>query len=135
MPVKTESLRDNRVLLLTYDDPLTAADVVIGFDAYKAVYAHATKPVHSISDVTLVTRMPSNLLSLVARPKDSPLRHPLAGLFIVVTQSSFILALVSAITRLVPRSKIRAVETIDLAWAEIEAVLAAEGNSVQSLKP
>jgi hypothetical protein len=131
VPVKTELLRDDRVLLLTYSDPLAAADVVTGIDTYKSIYAKATKPLHSINDVTQVTTMPSNLLSLVARTKDSPLRHPRAGVFVVVTQSPFVLALMSATTRLLPRTKIRGVETLDLAWAEIDAALASEPDSAQ----
>jgi hypothetical protein len=135
MPIKTELLRNNRVLLLTYTDPLAPADVVSGLDTFKSTYVTATQPLHSISDASQITRMPSNLLSLVARAKDSPLRHPMAGLFVIVTNSSFVLALVSATARLIPSLKIRAVETVDLAWAEIEGVLELESNSAQSSNP
>jgi hypothetical protein len=132
MPVTTELLQDNRVLVLTYTDPLMNADVLSGIEAFQGAYARATKPLHSINDVTQVTRMPPNLLSLIARAQDSPLRHPMAGMFVVVTKSSFVLALVSAASRLIPRSKIRAVESLDLAWSDINAALASENGPAPS---
>jgi hypothetical protein len=135
MPLKTELLRDNRVLLLTYSDPLTTTDVISGLDTFKSVYATATRPLHSISDASQVTRMPPNLLSLITHTKDTPLRHPMAGLFVIVTKSSFVSALASATARLIPGIKIRAVGTLELAWAEIDSALASENDSAPSLNP
>jgi hypothetical protein len=131
MPVNTELLHDDRVLVLTYTDPLMNSDVLSGINAYQDTYAKATRPLHSINDVTQVTRMPPNLLSLIARTQDSPFRHSMAGIFVVVTNSPFVLTLASATARLIPRSKIRAVETLESAWAEINEVLAAEDTPVK----
>jgi hypothetical protein len=126
MPADVQFLRNNRVALFEYQSPLTAQELLSVFDRFSAACARATQTIHSISDVSALSRLPGNVLSLLRATKTSPLNQPMAGNFVIVTRSTFIKTMVSATRRVMPRNTIHVVDTIDKAWAIIDQVLAEE---------
>jgi hypothetical protein len=134
MPAEVQFLANNRVALFKYRSPLTVNELTGVFDRFCSACSQASEPIHSIGDVSEISSLPSNILSLLRNGKNSPLHQSMAGVFVIVTRNSFIRAMVSASARLMPGTKIQAVETMDEAWAVIESTFAAEGSGSLRVK-
>jgi hypothetical protein len=126
MSSNVQFLRNNRVALFEYQAPLTAQELLSVFERFSRACAEASEPIHSISDVSAISNLPSNVLRLLRASKTSPLNQPTAGIFVIVTRSTFIKTMVSAARKLMPKITIQVVDTIDKAWTIVDQVLAAE---------
>ncbi len=123
MPVDIEYLRNNRVAIFRYSNPLTSSELVKAFADFSLMCNQATAPLHTIIDVSRLTIMPKNILSLIRSSGNSPLRQPMAGVFIVIASTAFLRALVAAIARLAPKARVLVAETMSEAMAMMDRVL------------
>jgi hypothetical protein len=126
MPVKVQLLRNNRVMLFTYSSPLTTAEAVSASQSYRSARDRASAPLLTIHDLSRVSNLPQSVLSLARSRCFDRVRHPMEGVMVIVTHSSFIKALAGAVLRLIPGLEMRVVETMDQAWATVESILAEE---------
>src|SRR5947207_15940397 len=89
MTVSYELLREVRVVLQIYRDPLDMGEIIRQQqDIMRHVLDRASKPVHSIVDLSTVIMLPSNILSQSV----SSLRtvHPNGGEIVIVSTSTFL---------------------------------------------
>src|SRR5258708_4975429 len=128
MPIKIELLRDGRVILQTYTDPLDMMELIQNVKKLQTeVLDHATRRVHTLTDATGVTRLPSNLLSGGAASIKNV--HPMGGEIVIVTSNNFINTMSNLFKRVVPKYKISVFTTLEAGWAEIDRILAQEDAS------
>lgn len=125
MPVNVTLLKDGRVSLTTYTDPLDMKEIAAASEKANNDYLEkATKPVHSIMDFGGVHRLPANILSRSATMARE--LHPMVGVMVIVTPNTFINMMAHALVRALPTRKILVCSTLDEAWAIIDKVLADE---------
>src|SRR5258708_4074386 len=89
MPIENQLLRDGRVILQIYTDPLDMIELIKNVQTLQRdILDHATKQVHTITDATSVTKLPSNFLSGGAASIKNV--HPMGGEIVIVTGNNFI---------------------------------------------
>jgi len=125
MPISYEILREGRVVLFTYPSAFTMAEVTAAIDSFQQeVLENATNKVHTISDVSAVTQIPPNVLSLsVGMIKKTPTG---IGTMIIVTPQNFINSFANMLTRLFPLQKVVIRSTVTEALQEADRLIAAE---------
>ena len=127
MSFEVRACRNDRVMLFSYAEPITAMDIESAFEKFRVVADKATAPVHSVSDLSLVSLLPANMLGFVRSPQ-SPICHPNAGQMVVVSRNNFVGAVMSAIARLMPQARIHPVPSMEQAWIKIDDILAQEAQ-------
>src|SRR5258708_3468498 len=128
MPIKIELLRDGRVILQTYTDPLDMMELIQNVKKLQSeILDHATRRVHTLTDATGVTKLPSNLLSGGAASVKNV--HPMSGEIVIVTSNNFINTMSSLFGKIVPQYKVTVWKTMEDGWAEIDRILAREDAS------
>lgn len=131
MAVKSELMRNDRVLLITYSDPLDMNEIWRSAEANTRDFlSKANKPIHSIADFSGVTRLPSNVLSGTLRITKMGMSHPMAGHSVVVAPNTFVNLMATTLSRLARGASITVRRTLDEAWKEIDRILEAEQPSV-----
>ena len=128
MSFEVQTLRNDRVMLFTYHEPVTNSDIEKAFEKFRGVADLASAPVHSVSDLSRVTLLPANLMGAVRSPK-SPICHPNAGQMVVVSRNNFVGAVMSAIARLMPQAQILSVPSMEQALLKIDAILEQEART------
>ena len=128
MPIVNQLLRDGRVILQTYTDPLDMIELIKNAQTLQHDFLdHATKRVHTITDATGVTKLPTNLLSGGAASVKNV--HPMSGEIVIVTSNNFINTMSSLFGKIVPQYKVTVWKTMEDGWAEIDRILAREDAS------
>ena len=125
MPITSEVLREGRVVLFTYPKAFTMAEVNAIYEGFeREILAKATRKVHTIADLSAVTEIPPNVLSLsVGMTKKS---HPGIGTIFIVTPQRFINSLAGLLTKLVPNQKVLIRESVEEALKEADRLIASE---------
>lgn len=126
MPSRTELLKGGRVLLLTYTDPMTTADLQQALGELHHVCEAASAPVHTITDISTVTNLPPKIVSFLRYNPYSPFKNPNTGTFIVIVRSRFVGTIVNTLASLSRGFDIRSVSTMEQAWVQVDGILAAE---------
>jgi hypothetical protein len=121
----THSLeRDGRVLVITFTDPFTFEDMKdVTTRLNSEVLDKATRPVHSITDFSAVTRLPSNVLS--GSLKLYKTAHPNSGVAAIVVSNAFINSLVGVYNK-VSRTTVPNFTTLADALVYLDRLLAQE---------
>ena len=125
MPITYEVLREGRVVLFTYPSGFTMPEVNASIDSFqREVLDKATKKVHTVSDVTAVTQIPPNVLSLsVGMIKKTPTG---VGTMFIVTSQNFINSFAGMLTRLFPMQKVVICSTVAEAIEQADRLIARE---------
>jgi hypothetical protein len=126
MPAQTELLRDGRVLLLNYTNPMTTADLQQALNELHDVCTVASAPIHTITDLSTITNLPPKIVSFLRYNPYSPFKNPNTGTFIVIVRSRVVGTIVNTLASLARGFDIRSVATLKDAWAEIDHILEAE---------
>ena len=125
MTVETQFLRDNRVAMHTWIKPITVADINTAFSQTGSLYEQATVPIHTIFVHLQAANLPPNVISIALRHPFSPLRHPKAGMLIIVATDPFLRTMGQTVGRIRP-DKVSLVSTIDEALAALDRILERE---------
>jgi hypothetical protein len=123
MPVDIQLLRDNRLAIHTWVDPVTNEDFAKAFQTLAPWYEQGTLPVHSVYIALQVTRLPPRAISTYIRTPTSPLVHPNSGLLIVVATNQFVRVMVETAARLSPKGKLQLARTVEEAVDRIDRLL------------
>ncbi len=94
MPVDIHYEADEHLIVGTWTNPVSHKDFAQAFKIAEGAYKETTSIVHTIYDASTLTQMPANSISIYLRDPNSPLRHKMAGLFVVVAANAFIRAIV-----------------------------------------
>ena len=127
MPVHSQTINDNRVILHKWTKPVRFEDVTTAFNAAGQLYEQSTLPVHTVFIHLEATTLPPNAISLVLRHPYSPLSHPHSGLLIIVATDFFLRSMAQVLVRIRP-DRVVLVSTVDAALAHINRILASETN-------
>jgi len=127
MTVQVILLKEGRVSLTTYTDPLDMKEITEASEKANTDFLEkATKPVHSIMDFSGVHRLPANILSRSATMARG--LHPMVGVMVMVTPNTFINLMANGLVRALPYRKILICSTLDEAWTLIDKILADENT-------
>src|SRR5882724_10433142 len=98
MPIPYEILREGRMALFSYPRAFEVADITAMVVVYQQdTLDKATKKIYSITDLSAVTRFPTNILSSsMGLIKNS---HPMAGPTFLVTPNAFINQLATILSK------------------------------------
>jgi hypothetical protein len=126
MPIQVELVRDHRVVLQTYSDPLDRTDLNHLSDQMLVILGASTRKVHIIADFRAVKHLPSLMVSSGI----SMLRrtHVNTGVIVCVPGSAFIASMAQLFTTL-SRWNIIIVPTLEAAYLAIDALLAADSST------
>ncbi len=125
MPITFEILHQGRVVLITYPSAFTMAEVSSMTDAVKReILSKATEKVHTISDLSAVTKIPANILSLsMGMMKGKP---PGIGTIIFVTPNNTMHRFARILLSLFPMQKFAICGTVAEALKEADRLIALE---------
>jgi hypothetical protein len=129
MPVTIELQPNNRIAVVTWDNPVVMNDFLNVFATLEPVYQAATLPVHSIYLADKLTNLPPRAISTYLHHPFSPLVHPMAGIMVVVSSKMFIRMITDTAARLRPAGKLLTATTVEEALAKVEAAMQLERNS------
>lgn len=124
MSSEAQFLKDNRVILYTYSDPLDLSKDTQILVEHRQLYENAALPIHRIIDATHITKIPSGLLSAVLH--NTNLRHPKSGSIVLIIQHPMFSILADVVRRAIRSADVRVVHSMDEASAEIDRILAKE---------
>ncbi|MCC6613333.1 MAG: hypothetical protein IT320_07625 [Anaerolineae bacterium] len=130
MPVDIEFTHDQHVLVYQISDPFEIEELLEAYKKEKDFRDSTPNTVHSIVDLSQVTKIPKNWLTAKAGPGFS---HPRSGTMILVGLTPGLKLLVQVILRIMKYSRLKYFDT----RAEAEAYLAdllAEDQTDQSAK-
>jgi hypothetical protein len=123
MPIQVELVRDNRVVLQTYSDPLDRNHLNQLRDQMLVIMDASTRKIHIVADFTAVKHLPSLMVSSgIAMLRRT---HVNTGVIVCVPGSAFVASMAQLFTTL-SRWNIKIVQTIDDAYTVIDALLTEE---------
>src|SRR5450432_2866852 len=127
MPVTLEFVRDNRIAVTTITDPLDMRDMASIQEEFRQKVIPLEFSVYSILDITRLTKLPANMLSIsIGTSKNG--WDPKLEMILVVSTSAFITGMLTLVRNISARP-IVIFKTLDEAWAEVDLRLAAEANA------
>ena len=122
MPVQTEMIRENRVILQTYSEPLNAHDMNnLRALMEDVIFPAASGKLHVIADFSNIQNVPGTILSSGSSMLRVPHRN--TGKIILVTSNAFINSMARILVRLSPRQSFIAVDSLEEAYKEVDALL------------
>jgi hypothetical protein len=126
MPATLEFGRDNRVAITTITDPLDMRDMASIQQEFQQQVIPLEFSVYSILDITQLTKLPANMLSISLGTSKYGW-DPKLGMILVVSTSAFITGMLTLVHNISARPIVM-FKTTDEAWAELDLRLAAEAN-------
>ncbi len=126
VPIELQLLREGHVILDIYTDPLDVKDITKNIPRHNEIMDRSTHLIHSITDATGLTKLPTNFLS--GSTKSLKIVHPMAGINVVVTNNHFLNSIAAMIIKLVPQNNIKIFGTMNAGWAEIDRILVEEAT-------
>jgi hypothetical protein len=123
MPIETELIKDNRVVLQTYRNPLTTED----FHELKKVMedeilSKSQHVVHIIADFRGVSSVPRTILTSGINMMNRA--HPNTGIVVCVIENEFINAIARIFSGVLSSRRVRLVKSIQSAYETIDLLLA-----------
>jgi len=126
MPIKVEMIRENKVVLQTYSEPLKSTDMTILRNQMEnVILPSASGKVHVIADLRDIQNLPGTILSSGSGMLRTP--HPNTGQIIFITSNGFVSAMANIFAKLAPKQSVIAARSLEEAYKEVDALLA-QGN-------
>ncbi len=124
MPIQVELIKDNRVVLQTYSDPLNNHELnQLKNQMANEILPAASGKLHVIADFRDVHNLPSTILNSGSSMLKTP--HANTGLIICVTSNAFINAMANILVKLTPKQPVKVVRTLEEAMKTVDGLLAA----------
>lgn len=124
MPVTIELIHDDRIVLQTYSDPLSANDFYeLKNRMENDILTAVSGKMPIIADFRQVQNLPGTMLSSGTRMLSTA--HPNTGTIIAITDSAFIARMAQIFSHLAAKNQFRAVQSLEEAIALIERTLSA----------
>jgi hypothetical protein len=125
MPIAVELVKQGRVALQTYSDPLVMQDLELLNDRMRLeILSAAAHKVHILADFRLVRHLPIFILARGASLLDRT--HPNTGTIVGILENHMVYRMGLMFTSLVPKHDIRVARSFDEAMEMIDELLADE---------
>lgn len=125
MPVQVVLTKENRVVLQTFSDPVSNADMLqVKTKMEHEILPGSTQKLHIIADFSAVWNLPGTILTSGSNMLSRA--HPNTGSIICVTQNGFIRAMARVLVTLSPKHSFKIVHSLDEAYAEVDRLLTQE---------
>lgn len=125
MPITVELIKDHRVVLQTYSDPLDATQMNdLKNRMQRDILPAAIGKMHVIADFRQVQNLPGTLLSSGSQMLSKA--HPNTGTVIFVTQNAFVSSMAQIFSRVASKHTFRITQTLDDAMKIVDDILAKE---------
>lgn len=123
MPIQIELIRENRVVLQTYSEPLNSSEINnLKVKMESVILASAIGKLHIIADFRGIQNLPGTILSSGSNMLRKA--HSNTGQIVFITSSAFVGAMARILVKLSPKQQLIVVQTLDEAYKEIDALLA-----------
>lgn len=123
MPVELEFILDQRVLVYQISDPFEIEELMEAYDQEKAFRDSMPHVVHSIVDMSGLTKIPRSWLTAKAGPGFS---HPRSGIIMLVGLTPGLKLILQVILRITKYPRLRYFDKRDEAEAFVRKLLAEE---------
>lgn len=123
LPVEIQFSDDHRYIVYTITDPLNMNDLIAAYEQEKTFRDSVDHTVHSIVDMSRVSRIPPNWLTAKAGPG---LTHPRSGVMLFVGLSSGLTIIIQTIMKIMRYSRMKAFKTRAEADAYMQELLREE---------
>ena len=128
MPIQTKFVRDGRVMINTYTEPLEMTEVDAMVDRVnREVLDKAVAIIHTISDVTQIRELPPRMLS-GARAVNRK-RHRMAGYSYIVVKPGLISAMTRSLLAVLGSKQLQISYSVDDALGKIDQALSQESSN------
>ncbi len=122
MPIQVEFIKNNRVVLQTYSDPLDSAQFsALRIKMEREIFPATTEKVHIIADFRSVKNLPGTILSSGSRMLSSA--HPHTGTIVIVTSSGFVQAMARVFGVVSSNQTFKILSSLEQALAEVDLLL------------
>jgi len=122
VPIHVELIKENKVILQTYSDPLMNNDLgTLKNRMVNEFLPAATGKLHVIANFQDIENLPGTILSSGSSMLQTP--HPNTGLIICVTPNSFLNAMAHILAKLAPKQPLKVVKTLEEAYEEVDKLL------------
>lgn len=122
MPIQTEMIRENRVVLQTYSEPLNTNEMNdLRTLMQNVILPSARGKLHIIADFSAIQNLPGTILSSGSEMLRTP--HSNTGQIICVTPNSFIKAMANIFVKLAPKHTFSVVGSLEAAYKEVDTLL------------
>lgn len=122
MPIQVEMIRENKVVLQTYTDPLNSSDLNnLRNQMENNILPSASGKIHVIADFSGVKNLPGTILSSGSGMLRTP--HSNTGQIICVTRNSFVNAMAKIFVKLSPKQPVMVMQSLDEAYKVVDALL------------
>jgi hypothetical protein len=122
MPIETELIRENRAVLQTYSEPLTAQVMnKLRTQMEDVILPSASGKLHIIADFSAVQNVPGTILSSGSAMLRRP--HTNTGQIICVTSSGFVNAMARMLISLSPKQSFIVVRSLEEAYKAVDKLL------------
>ncbi len=120
MPVDIEFTHDQRLLVYQISDPFEIEEILEAYEKERAFRDSTPNTVHSIVDLSRVTKIPKSWLTAKAGPGFS---HPRSGIIILVGLTPGLKIMLRVILRIMKYTRLRYFDTRDEAEAFVRELL------------
>jgi hypothetical protein len=122
MPIQLELIKENRVVLQTYSDPVDSTQLNELREHMDLIILPATTgKIHIIADFRGVKNLSGPVISLGAQMLYS--RHLNTGMLVCITTNPLIIAMINVVSGLIPRQSFAVVSSFEAADNIIDQVL------------
>ncbi len=122
MPIQTEMIRENRVILQTYSEPLKSHEMNdLRTLMQNLILPSASDKLHIIADFSAIQNVPGTILSSGSGMLRTP--HSNTGQIICVTSNTFIKAMANIFVKLAPKHTFSIVGSLEEAYKEVDTLL------------
>ena len=122
MPIQTTLIRENKVVLQSYTEPLNNNEMnELRMLMEEVIFPSAKGKLHVIADFSGIQNVPGTILSSGSAMLRTP--HPNTGYIILVTSNAFINGMARMLVRLSPKQSFIVVRSLEEAYQEVDALL------------
>ncbi|GIL14117.1 MAG: hypothetical protein BroJett038_28370 [Chloroflexota bacterium] len=125
MSITVELVRENRVVLQTYSNPVDTAQIhELKNRMQRDILPAATGKIHIIADLRQVRNLPNMILSSGARMLNAA--HPNTGTIVFITQNAFVGSMARVFSRIAAQHTFKMARSLDEALEIIDSILVKE---------
>lgn len=125
MPITVELIRNNRVVLQIYSDPVDTAQMhELKNRMNQDILPVATGKIHIIADLRQVQNLPNVILTSGTRMLSAA--HPNTGTIVFIIQNAFVGSMARVFSRIAARHTFKMAQSLDEALEIIDSILVKE---------
>jgi hypothetical protein len=124
MPIQYTTACANRLFINTFTEPFTIAEINEMLAQQRTIWESATQPIHVITNLESMTRLPPNVLSSSLHLIHNA--HPMTGKTFIVIPNMLLASMVKALMSAAPKGTLKICTSLQEAVTQAEQMIAQE---------